>query len=242
MMTGMGHTTLLCTAPHGGDQRRSWADAVKSSDSTDNTATGQLLLLPCVYFQLHARLLKCPPAAQLERTGDLAEDFEVPRARMGNLNPSSAAPMPRRLAAAEAGADRALPYPASPFAEAAWRGCAGADPAKGSGTVGTHARSRCAEAEEEGAGARERGGFHVGLGSCRAMMGVACWDAPGGSEPGCIPVPARVGVMCGGLVGVYDLAAGTIAVRFGEDGRVRKSVYQLKSSFFLPANSALWET
>ncbi|KAK9835948.1 hypothetical protein WJX81_000533 [Elliptochloris bilobata] len=53
------------------------------------------------------------------------------------------------------------------------------------------------------------------------------WDAlangfAGGSNPaGNVgPDPAEVGVMCGGLVGVYDLAAGVISVRYGADGRI----------------------
>ena len=165
-------------------------------------------------------MLKYTPAAQLERTGDLAEDMEVPRARMRNLNPGGSTPyalMPHRFAAVEAGDHRAQPYPASPFAEACWRGCAGADHA---GTGEGRTRSRCADAVE---GARERDGVEGGLGGCRTMMSPACWDAPGRSDP---PVSTTVGVMCGGLVGVYDLAAGTIAVRFCEDGRVRTSAFQ----------------
>ena len=204
------------------------------SRTSVNTPIG-LRSLPS--FACGISLHETHPAAQLERTGDLAEDMEWPRARMGNLNPSSAAPctpMHQRFAAVEAGANRTLPYPASPFAEASWRGCAGADPAKGSGTGDARARSRCADAV--GAGAGERDGVEGELGACRAIMGAACWDAPGRSDPSYNPVPATVGVMCGGLVGVYDLAAGTIAVRFGEDGRVRTFVAPRKYHLVVQAN------
>lgn len=183
---------------------------------------------------------KHTPAAQLERTADLAEDMEVPLVHTGNLNPGGSVPYtprPHRFAAVEARADRTTPYHASPFAEASWRCCASAGPEKGSGTGDARARSRRADAADggAGAGASERDGAEGGLGGCRAVIGAACWGAPGGSDPSYHP--ATVGVMCGGLVGAYDLAAGTIAVRFGEGGRVRKAVSQrLIVLLFRPSN------
>ena len=166
------------------------------------------------------------PALQLERMGDPADDTEVPRIRMGKLNPSSSAPsvpMPRRFSAVEPGAGapgHAPPYPASPFADAAWRKCTGADSAEGFGAIVPRARSNCGHS----AGAGERDGLIGALEGGRVITGAACWGAPGRSDPAGSPVPATVGVMCGGLVGVYDLAAGAIAVRFGEDGRVSNPV------------------
>ncbi len=137
-----------------------------------------------------------PATLQLERMGELAERADTPSGR--------ASPCGVWQAAAAA--------PSAPgSSERPWAARGAADP---DGVSDLHGAFSCSAAADDGGGA-PLGFLAATPAGRRRQRG----DSAG--DPAVNTIPVTVDVMCGGLVGIYNLAAGTIAVRYGVDSRVR---------------------